>query len=120
MGIKKDFIRRTTPDKELEKEIQQMLKSMNRYATEHVLDEMIDVLDETIGDTFSDTTEHSSKRITKLAPFIKLGSLILAFILFVILALVIFHDTPTDSKQTTPPTIEQKSTQETPDVFKKL
>ena len=98
MGMKKDFIRRTTPDKEL------ML-----------------ALDEMLGNTSSDSTKRSSKRLTKqFAPFIKLGSLILAFILFMIFAFIIFRDTPTEPKRTTPPTIEQKSSQEIPDVFKKL
>lgn len=112
MGIEKDFIRRTTPDKELEK-LQQMLKSMDDHVPQHIFDEMLK-------NTFSDSIKCSPERLTNIAPFIKLGSLILAFILFVIFALVIFRDTPTNSKQTTPPTIEQKSTQETPNVFKKL
>ena len=120
MGINKNYIRRTTPDKELEKEIQQMLKSTNRYATEHTLDKMIGALDEMIGDTFSDNVTRSPERPIDITPFIKLGSLLVAFMLFVIFALVIFRDTPINSKQTTPSTIEQKSTQETPDAFKKL
>ncbi len=105
MRIEKGFIRRTTPDRELEKKVRQMVK---KYA----LDEMID-------DSFSDSVKRSLKRSTRSRLFIRMAPLWLAAILIIIFVIILYDISP-DSKQTTPPTIEQKSTQEKPDVLKKL